>query len=227
MRQGSVSDDVWNEIAAIYVKDKLSLSLRQWFEAENPFAYQDMSEVLLESSRKGFWNAEAGLLREVAEQYARSVVRHGEGGGLRGGGNQSLEQFVAATLQSANSKEMDQLAVQYQARIREAVVAGNTQHAGTAPGPGLAVKAPSEKARHAKSEAGKQAPSPPSAAAEVGLAGAPTAVVRAQRLEPAPAATSGSADQTQVAIRWPMSVAIATVCIVLFVCGFCFRRGLP
>jgi len=53
MRNGSVSDETWNEIAAIYVRDKLGLSLRQWFEAENPFAFQDMSEVLLESSRKG------------------------------------------------------------------------------------------------------------------------------------------------------------------------------
>ena len=105
MRDGSVSDETWNEIAAIYVRDKLGLSLRQWFEAENPFAFQDMSEVLLESSRKGYWKAEPGMIREVAERYARSVVRHGEGGGLRGGGNQQLEQFVAQTLKSAQTAD--------------------------------------------------------------------------------------------------------------------------
>ena len=64
MRDGSVSDDVWSEIAAVYVKDKYGLSLRQWFEAENPYAFQDMSEVMLESSRKGYWKAEPGLLRQ-------------------------------------------------------------------------------------------------------------------------------------------------------------------
>ena len=36
MRDGSVSDDIWNEIAAIYVNDKLGLSLRQWFETREP-----------------------------------------------------------------------------------------------------------------------------------------------------------------------------------------------
>ena len=64
MRDGSVSDDTWNEIAAVYVKDKLGLSLRQWFETQNPYAFQDMSEVLLESSRKGYWKGEPGLVRE-------------------------------------------------------------------------------------------------------------------------------------------------------------------
>ena len=119
MRDGSVSDDTWNEIAAVYVKDKLGLSLRQWFETQNPYAFQDMSEVLLESSRKGYWKGEPGLVREVAEQYARSVLRHGEGGGLRGGGNARLEQFVAATLRGAKSADLDRLAAQYQGVLRE------------------------------------------------------------------------------------------------------------
>ena len=119
MREGSVSDDDLNEIAAIYVKDKLGLSLRQWFEAQNPFAFQDMSEVLLESSRKGFWKADPGLLREVAEQYARSVVRHGEGGGLRGGGNARWSSSSPRLCNRPIPAEMDQLAARYQDRLRQ------------------------------------------------------------------------------------------------------------
>ena len=229
MREGSVSDDVWNEIAAIYVKDKLGLSLRQWFETENPFAFQDMSEVLLESSRKGFWNAEPGLLREVAEQYARSVVRHGEGGGLRGGGNQSLEQFVAATLQSANSTEMDQLAVQYQDRIRAAAVGTPPRAPGAAPGPAFAAAAaPGAVAAAAKTPAAGKPPAesaPPAARSQSGPAhrGRP-----AQKLEPAPAAADGAADQPPRATnRWPMAAAIAVASLILLVAGFSFRRGLP
>ena len=226
MREGSVSDDVWNEIAAIYVKDKLALAMRQWFERENPFAFQDMSEVLLESSRKGFWKAEPGLLREVAEQYARSVVQHGEGGGLRGGGNQSLEQFVAATLQSANSAELDQLAVQYQDRIRAAVVAPPAQVAGTAPGakpipvnpePMAAAQTASTPKAPDLAAAPTSAPKPPT---EPG-----TVSVRAKRLEPSPSADPAS--QPQGPGRWPLPMIIAAVCLVLLVAGFSFRRGLP
>ena len=130
MRDGSVSDDTWNEIAAIYVNDKLGLSMRQWFETQNPYAFQDMSEVHAGIQPQGIlarpsraWSA------QVAEQYARSVLRHGEGGGLRGGGNVKLEQFVAATLQSAKSPEMDRLAAQYQDRIRAGQVAASRRQA--------------------------------------------------------------------------------------------------
>ena len=91
--------------------------VRQWFETENPYAFQDMSEVMLESSRKGYWNGEPGLVRQVAEQYARSVLRHGEGGGLRGGGN-----VEAGTIRRRHAPrrpsrpELDRLAAQYQER---------------------------------------------------------------------------------------------------------------
>jgi cobaltochelatase CobN len=47
MRENSVSDDIWNEIASIYIKDKLNLSIREWFESENPYAFQEMTEILL------------------------------------------------------------------------------------------------------------------------------------------------------------------------------------
>ncbi|MGO9114151.1 MAG: cobaltochelatase subunit CobN [Thermoguttaceae bacterium] len=226
MREESISDDDWNEIAAIYVKDKLGLSLRQWFETENPFAFQDMSEVLLESSRKGLWKAEPGLLREVAEQYARSVLRRGEGGGLRGGGNQSLEQFVAATLQSANSAEMDQLAAQYQDRIREAGPPVNA--AGSAPGRAVANagQPPGGHGVPQKAEKSPAQPSPPSSA-EAQPAAPATVAVRAQKLEPVPTAANGAADQPQGISRWPLGAAIAAACILLLVGGFCFRRGLP
>ncbi len=36
MRPGSVPDDTWDEIDAVFVRDKLGLSIREWFEAENP-----------------------------------------------------------------------------------------------------------------------------------------------------------------------------------------------
>ncbi len=236
MREGSVSDDVWNEIAAIYVKDKLGLSLRPWFETQNPFAFQDMSEVLLESSRKGLWKAEPGLLREVAEQYARSVLRHGEGGGLRGGGNQSLEQFVAATLQSANSAEMDQLAAEYQKAAGLSRI--DAPQASSHSAPDMPAPAPNMPARdQAPSADGRREGTAPPAGAEAKPEAA--VAVYAQKLEPVSAAgaagTPGGepADQPpgqpvlQVASRWPMGLAIAAICVLFLVAGFCFRRGLP
>ncbi|MGO8689406.1 MAG: cobaltochelatase subunit CobN [Thermoguttaceae bacterium] len=214
MRDGSVSDDTWNEIAAVYVKDKLGLSLRQWFETQNPYAFQDMSEVLLESSRKGYWKGAPGLVREVAEQYARSVLRHGEGGGLRGGGNARLEQFVAATLRGAKSPDLDRLVAQYQSVLRDSARARwAAEIAGTAPGPGHAVTVAA-------------APSLPpgrkstAAAAPAARPAAPTALAGAKKLEPSPA------PEEPRPRRWPLLSAIAAA-VLLLLAGFLYRKGMP
>ena len=123
MREKSVSDDIWAEIAEIYVRDKLHLSVRQWFETDNPFAFQELTEVMLESIRKGYWKADPSLAREIAEHYLRSVVQHGEGGGLRGGGNVKLERFVKETLGASASPDMVALLEQYDHRARETTIA--------------------------------------------------------------------------------------------------------
>jgi cobaltochelatase CobN len=229
MRQQSVSDETWNEIAAIYVRDKLGLSVRQWFEAENPFAFQDMSEVLLESSRKGYWKAEPGMLREVAERYARSVVRHGEGGGLRGGGNQQLEQFVAQTLKSAPTAELAQLAAQYEDRLKEAQAAPAAVAPGTAPGPGAAGATGLASAAPAKGFSG-----PASAKVAAGSASAAPVPHGARKLEPVAAAVpaDGVALAPPVALsagshRWRFVAAIAAVSLLLVAGGALFRRGVP
>ncbi|MFQ5654256.1 MAG: cobaltochelatase subunit CobN, partial [Planctomycetota bacterium] len=56
MRESSVSDDIWEEIVDIYLRDSRNLSIREWFEAENPFAFQELAEILLETVRKGYWS---------------------------------------------------------------------------------------------------------------------------------------------------------------------------
>jgi cobaltochelatase CobN len=231
MREASVNDETWNEIASVYVRDKLGLSLRQWFEAENPFAFQDMSEVLLESSRKGYWKAEPGMLREIAERYARSVLRHGEGGGLRGGGNRQLEQFVAQTLKSAQAANLAQLAAQYEVRLKDAQKARAANAPGAAPGPGHAIAAAAQGSAGPASATGAGSPS---AKGATGSASAKSVPPGARKLEPLSAAVpaDGSAPAQPVALsaeshRWRFVMAIAAVSLLLVAGGALFRRGVP
>ncbi len=119
MRENSVSDDIWEEIVEIYIRDKRNLNIREWFEAENPFAFQEITEILLETVRKGYWEPDESTLLEMATEYARSVARHGEGGGLRGGGNKKLEAFIESILSAPGSRELDSLLAEFQARGRE------------------------------------------------------------------------------------------------------------
>ncbi|MBL4846284.1 MAG: cobaltochelatase subunit CobN, partial [Planctomycetes bacterium] len=119
MREGSVKDDIWEEIVEIYVRDSKGLSIREWFEAENPYAFQETSEVLLETIRKGYWKPDQATVLEIARAYARSVARHGEGGGLRGGDNTKLEAFVAEALSAPGTQELNELLAAYQAKGEE------------------------------------------------------------------------------------------------------------
>ena len=182
MRENSVSDDIWNEIAAIYIKDKLGLSVRQWMETSNPFAYQEMTETMLESIRKGYWNADPSLSRKIAEEYATSVVRHGLSGGIRGGGNVKLERFVKETLAASASPDMVALLEQYDNRVRETIVAM------AAPASGNRAPAPEQAALTAAppANAPPAAGSPTSAAiaatASAGADPAPSEVAKAAAL---------------------------------------------
>lgn len=119
MRPESVSDDLWEEIVEIYIRDRKNLAIQEWFEAENPYAYQDLTEILLETIRKGYWQPGSETTHEIVREYARSVARHGEGGGLRGGGNVKLEEFVRELLQAPGDEEGDELLAAYEARAAE------------------------------------------------------------------------------------------------------------
>ncbi|MBL4884631.1 MAG: cobaltochelatase subunit CobN, partial [Planctomycetaceae bacterium] len=126
MRENSVSDDIWEEIVEIYIRDKRNLNIREWFEAENPFAFQEITEILLETVRKGYWEPDEATLLEIATEYARSVARHGEGGGLRGGGNKKLEAFIEKILSAPGKRELDNLLAEFQAKGRESSTAKQT-----------------------------------------------------------------------------------------------------
>ncbi|MFQ5503862.1 MAG: cobaltochelatase subunit CobN, partial [Planctomycetota bacterium] len=87
---------------------------------------QELLEILLETIRKGYWNPDKATVLEIATAYARSVARHGEGGGLRGGGNVKLEAFVEKALLAPGDIELRLLLEEY-AQKR----AGSSQSAST------------------------------------------------------------------------------------------------
>jgi len=204
MREGSVSDDIWEEIVDIYIRDKRNLNIREWFEAENPFAFQEITEILLETVRKGYWEPSEATLREIATEYARSVARHGEGGGLRGGGNKKLEAFVSQVLSAPGSRELDTLLAEFQAKAKEASTATATASA-SPPVP--------------KTEVSESKPvETPTAEAPV------TEVVTGRELAP----KSSLPTQPEAPQTWRLlGIVLAVACLGLILLGYRFRRGSP
>ena len=90
----AVESSTWDRVHAIYLEDSLDLGLPEWFDSENPFAYQEVMAVLVEAARKGYWNAAPDVLENLALDYARSLARHGASGSIRTTGNQPFEAFL-------------------------------------------------------------------------------------------------------------------------------------
>ena len=209
MRPDSVQDDIFEEITKIYVRDSKQLAIREWLEAENPFAFQEITEILLEAIRKGYWDASESTRRELAVAYARSVVRHGEGGGLRGGGNDKLERFVDEILEQTDVPDIEQVVTGLSDRRRQAAQA-------TVPAPGEPAEATFASAAGTPPES--ETASPPM---EPGTTARPAEPVAGVPLEPIDRPTG----QAEAIARflWPALAAAAA----LFAIGFIARRGTP
>lgn len=96
----------WDRVHAVYVEDALGLSLPEWFDTENPFAYQELAAVLVEAARKGFWNPSTDALDALAVRYARSLDRHGASGSVRTTGNRPLEEFLEVRLAASSQPRL-------------------------------------------------------------------------------------------------------------------------
>jgi cobaltochelatase CobN len=72
----AVRDDQWQEFHDVYLRDKLRLGTRQWFEDKNPGALAQIAERMLEANRKGYWRADPATLRELVEVVEDAMRRH-------------------------------------------------------------------------------------------------------------------------------------------------------
>jgi cobaltochelatase CobN len=124
MRASSVTDANWEELCDVYVRDGKQLHLSTWFDATNPHAFQKMTGAILETIRKGYWDAAPETIQDIVVAYAESVARHGKPGGIREGGNKKLERFVERHLSAPGTEKAEALLAQYRARSAEMDVPG-------------------------------------------------------------------------------------------------------
>jgi cobaltochelatase CobN len=75
--KSAVDDQMWRETYETYVEDKDHLGMKQYFESKSPFAYQDITARMLETVRKGYWNADEKTRAHLASEYLESVAKHG------------------------------------------------------------------------------------------------------------------------------------------------------
>lgn len=112
MKPEAIDGELWDEIYEVYVRDRFDLGVRGYFERQNPAALQEMTAVMLETVRKGMWNASAEQLKALTELHTELVEKYGPSCSGFVCDNAKLRAFIAA-------QSTPEAARQYERRIRE------------------------------------------------------------------------------------------------------------
>jgi cobaltochelatase CobN len=233
----SVDDAMWKETFETYVEDKHDLGMKAFFEGKSPFAYQDITARMIETVRKGAWEADAAIRRRLLSEYIDSVNRHGVSCTDVSCGNGRLLQYVMqeaaragvpapavaqarAALEKAMGKSIDRAAQDLETFARNNEVRERAEQARTTPRSASAPSAapPSPTARQRVERPPTKAPTLAEAAAQV-LQG--MVMREEERSSQAPAARTPA----PVAPLSPWSIAWPALLLLALLTGMRWRGG--
>ncbi|MCL6635100.1 MAG: cobaltochelatase subunit CobN, partial [Peptococcaceae bacterium] len=67
---------MWDEVADVYVRDKYGLGVNTWLsQGNNSYALISVTGTMLTAAQKGFWQADAATLKEIANTWAKAVIQ--------------------------------------------------------------------------------------------------------------------------------------------------------
>ncbi|MBS9768653.1 MAG: cobaltochelatase subunit CobN [Flavobacteriaceae bacterium] len=112
MKPSAIDKQIWDTYFDVYIKDQYKLGIRKTFEEKNPYALQEMTAVMLETARKGYWKATPEQLKEMAKLHTELVKDHTAGCSGFVCDNAKLRNFIA-------EKVTPELAKAYEKEIKE------------------------------------------------------------------------------------------------------------
>jgi cobaltochelatase CobN len=98
MRPSSLDKELFNDLYKMYITDENNLGIQEYFDKTNPAAYQEMTSVMLESARKGYWKPTGEQLKTVVAVHAENTCKHGAACTGFVCDNEKLHHFIAGQL---------------------------------------------------------------------------------------------------------------------------------
>jgi cobaltochelatase CobN len=108
MKPDAIKDELWDEIHSTYIDDKYDLGVKQFFERENPYALQEMTGVMMETARKGLWEASPEQIQQLAALHAQLIENYGAGCSGFVCDNTKLREFIAEQLPQEQRQNYEQ-----------------------------------------------------------------------------------------------------------------------
>ena len=96
MKPSVIGKDFWDRVYDVYVKDNLKLGIHEFFKQESPAALEEITAVMLETARKGYWPATEEQLAGVANLHTRLLEEYRPACTGFVCDNQKLQDFVAS-----------------------------------------------------------------------------------------------------------------------------------
>lgn len=113
MKPDVIDNELWDDIYETYVADRNNLGVKEFFSEKSPAAIQEMTAVMLETVRKGMWNATPEQIKALAELHTEMVKEHGAACTGFVCDNAKLREFIA---RNAPAQAADYRAAVAQAR---------------------------------------------------------------------------------------------------------------
>lgn len=79
MKPEAIDKEIWEGYYDIYVKDKDNIGTLEFFKDVNPYALQEMTAVMLETVRKGYWTPSDQVIQDIVDLHAKLVKDHEAG----------------------------------------------------------------------------------------------------------------------------------------------------
>ncbi len=117
MKPTLLEDSYWNELYDIYIKDSYGLGIQAKYEAIYPEAMTEVTAVMLETSRKGLWQASQEQLQTLANLHSALAERFGLEATDFARNNKKLQAYIEQKVSMAQ-KSQYQKAIKQQAETQ-------------------------------------------------------------------------------------------------------------
>jgi cobaltochelatase CobN len=124
LKPEAIDNELWNGFYDVYVEDSLGLDMKAYFKDKNPYALQEMSAVMLETIRKGYWETTPEVIKNLAELHAELIRDHEPGCSGFVCDNAKLRDMIAQNLTPEVAQAYQQQIEQVRVGSRVDAVAG-------------------------------------------------------------------------------------------------------
>ncbi|MDL2308461.1 cobaltochelatase subunit CobN [Bacteroidales bacterium OttesenSCG-928-B11] len=108
MKPKAIDHELWEGIYDVYIEDKHNLNVHDFFKNESPAALQEMTAVMLETVRKGYWQASKQQVEQLSNLHAELVAEFDAGCNGFTCDNPKLKDFIKENVTSQQAEKYEE-----------------------------------------------------------------------------------------------------------------------